>query len=481
MQIEQKKPNIILITIDALRPDYLGAYGNNQNISPNIDNLAKDGVLFTNNHSPHYGTDPAHTTIFTGLYPESHGIVHHGDQIQKEEIKSFLKISNQFLPKVLKENQYKTFALDWLGRWHRTGFDHYSGIVENTMLNGYNYFYRKIYLSLPYSLVKHIPGNISSYESAESITSNAKKLITKNSENPFFLFTHFWDTHTPYDPPKRHRMKYTNIKTKYNKKIEEILNEIEDPKFKAYTKLCTHGTKYTDEIVHRYMGSINYVDEQIGKIIFHLKSLGLYDNTLIIIMSDHGESLGEHDTYFVHHTVYEELLKSALIIKFPSQEYANEQVDNIVNHVDVFPTILDVIGIKNDFRVDGMSLIPLIGSEDYSEPRDVYFGFMAEGVGLGGRIGVIDGDWKYSLALTPVRTCPRCGIIQIHHQTEELFNLKEDPVEEKNLINEKNEIAKKLREKVLKHRKGNKIETEKDKISKSIMKLKTMDRRLSNR
>jgi arylsulfatase A-like enzyme len=447
------KFNIILISIDALRPDCLGCYkennGKTRDISPNIDDFAENSILYLNTYCTTPATDPSHTSIFTGLYPRSHGIINHGPWIQQKEIDKFYRISGQFLSNILRSHDYTTLAIDWLGRWHKTGYDYYSGLLSNKFSQIYNGFYQKIYTKLPYQLINAFPGSISPYEKASYIVSNAKDLIERIKEKRFFLFIHLWDTHSPYDPPSKYIDRFSAFSTQYNKRISKVINRIKDPNFKKYVEKCTHGAETTDEILHRYLGAVNFIDEQIGTLISYLKSIDLFNHTIIILMSDHGESLGEHDTYFVHHTHFEEILKTALIIRIPDiyERFSGKKVYDMVQHVDVLPTILEAVKIKSNYTFDGKSILPKGHRRKPITERCILFNLMDKRTGSGRRIGLINGDWKYSQSLDPEKICKRCGIR--HHQSRELFNIKNDPLERNNLISEKDELARKLRMKLL--------------------------------
>ncbi|MBN3039155.1 MAG: sulfatase [Candidatus Omnitrophica bacterium] len=439
--------NIVLLTLDAFRKDFLGCYGSSLGATPNIDSLAGESVVFDNAYSFLFGTDPVHTSILTGLWPWSHGIIHHGPWVSKYE-KRFVSLKDdQFLPRILKESGYVTSAIDFLGRWYKTGFDYYSGSLrKNRMQSMLDFGHRaicKIFPRLPYWFLKHLPGTIAAYDYAEKVVEHAKGIIDKR---PFFLFLHFWDTHTPYDPPPQYVRRFKHVKSKYNKKIKEIIDRISGPKYKRYMKMCTYSARSTDEIVQRYIGSLNYIDEQIGSLISYFKANNLFDNTMIIVTFDHGEGLGEHNAYFGHHTHFEEILKAALIIKFPKGAYKGSRVRPFARHIDVVPTILDFLNIKTNHIFDGESLLTLINEPTRVKPRPVLFGFMHERIGVGKRIGIIDNEWKYSFSLGPRRICPRCGFV--HHQREELFNLKDDPQELVNLANEKKDLTKTLRQEI---------------------------------
>ena len=120
-----KHKNIVLIGIDALRADHLGCYAYDKETSPNIDNLAKKGITFENAFSCINTTDPSFTTILSGKYPISHGIRNHSEKVTNSMLQNFYKQKIRFLSEILRDNGYKTIGIDWLGRWHKKGFEYY--------------------------------------------------------------------------------------------------------------------------------------------------------------------------------------------------------------------------------------------------------------------------------------------------------------------------------------------------------------------
>lgn len=147
--MKKQKPNIIFIVSDALRADHLGCYGYHKNTSPNIDKLAREGVLFEKCYPISTNTDPSFTSIFSGKYPASHGIIHHGFKVTPEEEESFYRSDTKMLAEILKSNGYTTIGIDWLGRWHKTGFDYYWGSEEGGAKES---IFNKIIKKLPVSL-----------------------------------------------------------------------------------------------------------------------------------------------------------------------------------------------------------------------------------------------------------------------------------------------------------------------------------------
>ena len=449
--------NIIMITIDALRRDCLGCYGNPYGTSPNIDRLAERSLLLENVYSTGFGTDPIHTSLLTGLLPWSHGIFHHGPWVTKEEVQRFLSIKDQFLPSILKAEGYQTLAVDFLGRWHRTGFDYYSGALGGGVLRRVVKTQRHRILQavtqtrrlqrlFPYTILKLPLGRMAVYDSAEEVVSHAKARFSSITK-PFFFFLHFWDTHTPYDPPAKYCRRFKSVSTEHNQSIDVLLSNVRQASFKTYLTRCAYGANYTDEILRRYLGSIRYVDDQIGSLLSYLESSGLLDDTVIIIAADHGEHLGEHGTYFVHHTMFNEILRVPLIIRLPDEKHGS--VEAPCQLIDIVPTILDLLNIQSGFQSDGLSLMPLIRgqtSQQY-EARSIILGQPEFEGAARIRSAIIKGKYKYILSPEESQECQRCGFV--HHQGEELYDLEADPGETSNLVGKEQRKAEELRTELL--------------------------------
>ena len=219
-----KPKNIILITIDALRADHLGCYGYERSTSPNIDRLAKNGVIFENVFSTVNATDPSLTTILSGKYPVAHGIRNHGEKITEDMVKDFYNRKILFLSEILRKNNYYTIGLDWLGRWHKKGFEYYFGdyLREKDIVK-----YKKISSILPDTITKRMKKFYAKFlrrgkptPTASDLTGKAIELLG-NRDKSFFLFIHYWDTHTPYYAPENI---YAEFKpNKKGKKLKELL------------------------------------------------------------------------------------------------------------------------------------------------------------------------------------------------------------------------------------------------------------------
>lgn len=425
-----KYPNIILIVIDALRARNLGCYRGNTCSSPNIDRIAKNGILFENCYSCWNTTDQSLTSILTGRYPRTHGIIHHGDKITPDDWNTFETLNVKLLSEILQTEGYKNFAIDWMGRWFRKGFDFY----------GYRWtqklFQKLMYtiFTLPYVHIRYMLANLAllkiyakrrknsisslfkgfkdvlstfrfTFELARTqdaayVTKVASHIIPTIKNQNFFLFVHYWDTHTPYNSPKKHMPKQKARKSSINRFLE------------------------------KYQGAVSYVDSQIGKLMDLLEAQKLLENSLIIITSDHGESLTEHDIMFDHHGLYEVTTHVPLILYYPKTLTLPKRIKGLVQHVDLVPTLYDLLGIEyknQDF--DGTSMISLIRG-DREKIRE--YAFFEESY-VQRKIGLKSRKFKYIYAPDGKGICSYCQ--KVHAGIEEFYNLESDPKEMCNSLN----------------------------------------------
>ena len=338
MQID--RPNIILIAIDTLRADHLGCYGYPKRTSPTIDDIANKGVVFENAIAPGIPTHPGFTTIFTGIHPLRHRIVCHAG-------KEFLDYAIKTLPQYLYWSGYLTAAVDNLtatkAPWFIRGFEIYIFTGGITVL----------------SKGAKITGEVVTEKAVNFLKAWKSGLYGKK---PFFLFIHYWDPHTPYLPPPGFRERFYSggstklssllMKTRWgrfllkSKWIQQLLSEGHDEK------------EYVDSL---YDEEILYSDWCVSKVIDLLKELDIYDNTVIMITSDHGEGLGENNIYYDHHGLYDWDVRIPLILSYPQTLPKGKRIKELVTHEDILPTILDLAGVKVDKReFDGRSLIKMI-------------------------------------------------------------------------------------------------------------------------
>ena len=356
-----KKPNILLITVDTTRADHLPSYGYKGVRTPNLDSLAKQGVLFRQCATTAPLTLPAHSSIMTGTYPTYHGVRINGNTALSAE---HLTLAEEF-----SANGYRTgafvgaFVLD--GRWGlNQGFDHYD-----------DQFDLKKYKKLDLGLVQR-PAN--------QVVDAALGWLDGEKEKPFFAWVHLYDPHTPYAPPEPYRSEYGST-----------------------------------GVLGLYDGEIAFMDEQIGRCLAWLNQNGLREKTIVVVMGDHGEGLGDHGEMTHGYFIYDSAVHVPFIMSAPVQEWSGLEIASQVRTIDLYPTLLQASGIAIPKQVQGTSLLSLIDSRgEGGEHLLAYSESMAPSIQYG---------WSPLLSLRSAQykfiDAPR----------KELYDLKNDPGEERDI------------------------------------------------
>ncbi len=430
--------NVLLIGIDTLRADHLRCYGYARKTSPNIDKLAESGVLFLKAFAPGIPTHPGWTTILTGMHPINHEIVCHvGNKKLDDRI--------PMIQEVLKENGYVTAAVDNLGLWFRRGFDYYIHPGGTPAPSG------------------------GLKVQADEINTKAINWLKKwavNKKKNFFLFLHYWDPHTPYIPPSPYdQMYYEGDKSNpMNRSMNKV--KMISPLFVYKVKggltsqqaralygdidlsslvknVATWYTKSFEEItdvnyvIAQYDGEIRYVDNKIGELIEFMENIGIYENTLIVLTSDHGESLTEHDISFEHHGLYDTVTHVPLIFHCPKKITSGVKIRGLVQHIDIAPTILEFLGIPKPASMEGRNLLNMIHSARHKGYNEIY---LLENTFQCKR-AIRTENWKLIETLKP-------DLYGMPKGFKELYDLKRDPSETVNLIASEKDIAKELSERL---------------------------------
>ncbi|HIE50753.1 MAG TPA: sulfatase [Armatimonadetes bacterium] len=401
--------NVLLIDIDTLRADRLGCYGYRLNTSPHLDKIAAEGVLFVECYASHIPTHPGHATLFTGKDVMTHQIVTQGGKVD-------LDPSIRQLAELLQENGYFTAAADNMGRWFSRGFEVYEGYSWSTQLEALEEGWRK----------------------AEAVNEKALRLLEQCAaqRKPWFLFLHYWDPHTPYlPPPPFNRMFYGgNEKDPNNHSADKMWAEYEP--FRDYFNSWMPGVTDLNFPCRQYDAEIAYCDAVLARLFTRVDELDLWDDTLIIVTSDHGEELDEHEMWFDHHGLYDTNLRIPLILRHPSLP-AGKRMYGFVQHQDFAPTILDFVGLGHLIereRMPGMSLLPLIHGDLHTGTCDVLY--LSECTWMRKR-GLRTHTWKLIRALEP----------DFHGRPPvELYHLPSDPSEQVNLAEERPEVVEELTE-----------------------------------
>jgi len=323
---EDKYTNVILISIDTLRADHLGCYGYFRNTSPHIDRLAAEGTRFDNPFSPAPWTLPAHVSMLTALNPARHNVILATHLINP-------RITT--LAEILRSKGYFTGAFTGGGYvsasyGHAQGFDFYQDRGGTGK------------------------------RSAKKLSEWTVKWINYNRDKKFFLFLHTYQTHSPYSAPPP----FGQIFVSENKNWKDLDTDLLlGNSRKRYAAL---PEEIRQNIIALYDGEIRVTDEEfIGPLIAALKNQGLYDRTMIIFTSDHGEEFYDHGSWLHGQSLYNELIRVPLVIKFPFSKYQNRTISNNARLIDIVPTILSELDLKiSQKNFDGKSLIPLIEQKE---------------------------------------------------------------------------------------------------------------------
>lgn len=317
-------PPIVLITIDTLRSDHLGCYGYFRPTSPVIDALAAESVLFTNVVSTMATTLPAHVSLFTSRYPIETGITANGRRLLGAESGK----NTRLLAQMLRDLGYETAAfVSATPVKSRTGIDAGFDLFEQPAVGG-----RK---------------------ARETTDRVLEWLEGRSSERPFFLWIHYFDPHKPYDPPQPYRDVFAA-----DERLVEFLEglgvpEPRDPRILRVNDL--------------YDGEILSTDTEIGRLVDRLKERGLFAETAMVVTSDHGEGLGQHDR-IGHGTIHNEQLFVPLLIRFPDRLAVEpRRIERLVSLIDVLPTL--AAGLRLPLAEDDKSRFTGLDALADTEPR----------------------------------------------------------------------------------------------------------------
>ena len=400
-KVEVGKKQIILISIDTLRGDHITPYGYLRDTSPHLAELVKDAVYYSNAYTNGCWTHPSHMSLLTGTLPSRHGI---NKPLVPSEDRKYQKLNESLLniAEVLKRCGVETVKFarlpDALG--YGKGFD------TNNAIDPFE---------------------------ADWTFGWLLKELEDRTQKDFFLFIHTWKVHAPY------QSSYYLAKERLK---EEILYYMKNPHMlpNAGRKIATryglflkeNGFLNVRDCVDMYDGGIRYVDDYVGRLIDKTKQLGIYNNLMIVVVSDHGEHFAEHGQppfYNFHGTdYYEEYIKVPLIIKYPLQAVNAEKRRDTVSLIDVFPTILDFYDLEVPEFAQGDSLLKPRSKRKSHIVSEAVIQGVAE-------IKMIRADnLKYIVTMSAPSNRERVNWDAVTDRR--LFDLNNDPSEEKNLYND---------------------------------------------
>jgi arylsulfatase A-like enzyme len=393
--------NIVLIALDTQRADHLGCYGYEKNTSPFIDSVAARGVVFERCYAPNIPTHPSFTTMLTGKEAITHDIVNIGGGVP-------IKPGVRLFQEILQEHGWRTAAVDTMGRHFKRGFDEYVSPEWDR--------------SDPLTLRR-----------AEHITEAAVPIIEKlkGGEQPFFLFLHYWDPHTPYLPPADFRtMFYPLGRDPYDPNNHSMDPAWNDEMFQWYFHDWMPGVTDSTYVNALYDAETAYMDWQLRRVFAALEPI--QEETLVVITADHGEILDEQLGFYDHHGLYEGNVHVPLILFRPGTLPAGKRVSGFVQNVDFLPTFFEMTGLPDTENTEGRSLLPCIRGERDGNYDEV---FLSEATWEVKR-GVRNARWKFIQSFEPD---PHGRPMQ------ELFDLKADPTEQNNLAEQRPHMVRKLK------------------------------------
>jgi len=351
---KSSQPDVFLITIDTLRADHVHCYGYEHIQTPALDSLAKDGIRFVQAFTPSPITNTSHTTILTGLLPSRHGVT---------DFAVPLAATHPTWAELLKKKGYHTTAfigaviLDskTLAPGLDRGFDFYDNFPEHPQ-------------------TKSRWGRVE--RRGMDVVQHAERWLNAHPTGPHFVWVHLYDPHDPYEPPPPYSQTYKD---------------------------------------HLYDGEIAYADSALANFVAYLKKQGWYENSVVIVVGDHGEGLGEHheDTHGIF--LYDSTTHVPLIVKRPGRGNAGKMVNAQVRTTDILPTVLDLLHVPLPERLDGESLKP-------------YFGGMEDA----SRTAFGETDYPLRFGWAPLRSVRAEGFKFIDAPRPELYDLHTDPGELKN-------------------------------------------------
>jgi|GEM_PF-1515978 len=399
----EERIHVFLICADTLRADHLPTYGYQRDTAPNIQDFSKESVVFENAYAHSPWTLPSHMSLFTSLNEYNHGVT--------KESTLFSDIH------FLIEELSRSFAARSFngGCWVRAIFGFYRGFD----------FYR--------SRAKFG----SRTDSAKALFEHAIEDLEKNNFPRSFYFLHTYQTHAPYTPGHEF-LTYFNPNPQYKKLTLPVV-----PRFKKmYEK---NPEKFKKDLIDFYDACVRSFDYWFGAFIDYLKKKKIYDNAMIIFISDHGEEFFDHQEWGHDHSLYNELIRVPLIIKFPKNKFKGSVLKNEVGLIDIMPTILNWYNI--DFyqnEMDGVDLIPLIKGKHFKRLMisSITNGFYSPADAF--KISVLENNQKIILNI-PYKKA-KSLILSPSSKKFEFYNLLKDPAETFNLCLKQKHKIKKFRD-----------------------------------
>lgn len=343
-------PPILIVDIDTLRADHLGCYGYSRSTSPNIDAFADEAVRFEWAFAQAPNTPPSQASILTGLYPTTHGRIGNQQKIAEDAPRLAGELSGAgYLTRAFVDG-----GLMAAGFGYEQGFDAYDDEAGHLLAIG---------------------PKVIEYLRARASDSRDGSL------KPWFVLVHTYDTHSPYEVSPEPFNSYFHSDLEelppedFRGRMSEVMADAWEPQtVSSVQPLSDVELEYAKAC---YDGGIRHVDDWFGELVRELKRRRLYDSCILVVISDHGEEFQEHGSLF-HEKVYSPVARIPLIIRFPNGRHGGVVVEDVVESIDLMPTLLDAVGVAVPPKVQGRTLLPLISGElgrsKFAFTESPYFG-----------------------------------------------------------------------------------------------------------
>jgi len=401
LSVSRKTPNVVVFIIDCLRTDHVGVYGYSRKTTPNIDALSKEGMILTDFYTNAPWTKPSMVSLFTSLIPLKHGVV---------SATNILFSPSLTLGRIAKEIGYKTYLFNG----GNVFLQHKFGLTQ-----GFDFYIQPEELT-----TMSVGGN------AQKLIQQVIDVLKEEKKAPFFSYIHFMDAHLPYNDNKFNELftkrKYLKPGIGPQEITAQLVREMTEE-----GKISLAQKEYIEDI---YDAQIRDIDDSIGKLIKKLKDWNIFNNTIIIVTSDHGEEFWDHNNFEHGHTLYNELMSIPFIITGPNIEPG--VVSERLRIIDVAPTLLDFIGRNKFESMQGKSFYPLLNTSIREAKGDMPV--VMSGTFFGDeKYGIMEGE--YSFIYNSSSTERKRPLLGYHNKNKfELYNIISDPDEKSNLSQVKN-------------------------------------------